>query len=129
MWICPHRPNKEIPLEYIDNLTYTTCHYVKYTASSTSVSAYARQEKQLKARLDDMLSRQASSDRNFHTDKELEQIIEKYRDKRKLTKKMVDAFVDEILVEKNGSIHIKLRYDDMLKELVDLSKAKEAGND
>lgn len=89
----------------------------------------ARQEKQLKARLDDMLSRQASSDRNFHTDKEWEQIIEKYRDKRKLTKKMVDAFVDEILVEKNGSIHIKLRYDDMLKELVDLSKAKEAGND
>ena len=42
---------------------------------------------------------------------------------------MVDAFVDEILVENSGSIHIKLRYDDMLKELVDLAKAKEAGDD
>lgn len=89
----------------------------------------ARQEVELKQRLDDMLSRQAAGDRNFHTDKEWEQIIESYRNKRKLTKPMVDAFVDTILVEKDGSLNIRLRYDDMLVDLVRFAKEKEAGDD
>lgn len=89
----------------------------------------ARREIELKQRLDDMLVRQAANDRNFHTDKEWEQIVEKYRNKRKLTQNMVDAFVEEILIEKDGSINIHLKYDDMLKDLVDLAKAKEAGDD
>ena len=89
----------------------------------------ARQEKMLNMKLNDLLLRQAASDRNFHTDKEWEQIIESYRNKRKLTKPMVDAFVDEILVEKDGNLNIRLRYDDMLKELVRFAKNKEAGDD
>lgn len=89
----------------------------------------AKREVRLKARLDEMLNRQAQNDRNYHTDKEWEQIIEKYRCKRKLTKPMVDAFVDSILIENDGSIDVHLRYDDMLEKLVTLAKAKEAGDD
>lgn len=89
----------------------------------------AKREKELKSRLDEMLIRQASSDRNYHTDEEWERIIESYRNKRHLTKTMVDAFVDSILVEHNGNLHIKLRYDDMLEELVRFARKKEAGDD
>ena len=45
-------------------------------------------------------------------------MIDAYRDKRKLTKKMVDAFVEKIEVNADRSIKIHLVYDDMLKELV-----------
>ena len=89
----------------------------------------ARLEKDMQSRLDDLLLRQSLSDRNFHTDEEWEKIIESYRNKRQLTKPMVDAFVDAILVEQDGNLNIKLRYDDMLKELVKLAKDKEAGDD
>ena len=89
----------------------------------------ARLEKDMQSRLDDLLLRQSLSDRNFHTDEEWEKIIESYRNKRQLTKPMVDAFVDAILVEQDGNLSIKLRYDDMLKELVKLAKDKEAGDD
>ena len=78
----------------------------------------ARSEKRLKEKLDKMLSVQAGTDRNYHTDKEWEGIIEKYRNKRRLTKDMVDAFVEAIYVHMNGSLEIRLRYEDMLKELV-----------
>ena len=88
-----------------------------------------RHEKDLNLKLNDLLLRQAASDRNFHTDREWEQIIESYRNKRRLTKPMVDAFVDSILVEKDGDLDIKLRYDDMLKELVRFAKDMEAGDD
>ena len=57
------------------------------------------------------------------------QIVEKYKNARKLTKPMVDAFVEAILVEQDGNLNIKLKYDDMLINLVKLAKGKEAGND
>ena len=56
-------------------------------------------------------------------------IVEKYRNVRKLTKPMVDAFVEAILVEEDGNLNIELKYDDMLIDLVKLAKEKEAGND
>ena len=89
----------------------------------------ARREKQLKEKLDNMFSLQAANDRNFHTDKEWEEIIENYRNKRKLTKEMVEAFVDVIYVHMDGSLKIRLRYEDMLKELVDYAKLREAEDD
>lgn len=89
----------------------------------------ARREKQLKEKLNHMLSVQAANDRNFHTDKEWEGIIEKYRNKRRLTKDMVDAFVEAIYVHVNGFLEIKLRYEDTLKELVDFAKTREAEDD
>lgn len=53
-------------------------------------------------------------------------MIDAYRDKRKLTKKMVDAFVEKIEVNADRSIKIHLVYDDMLKELVCYAKEREA---
>ena len=90
---------------------------------------YSSQEKAMKERLEILLVRQAQNDRNFHTDEEWENIIEKYRNARKLTKPMVDAFIDTIYVKKDGSPHIKLKYEDMLIDLVKLAKEKEAGDD
>ena len=58
-----------------------------------------------------------------------EKYFQKYKNARKLTKPMVDAFVEAILVEQDGNLNIKLKYDDMLINLVKLVKEKEAGND
>ncbi len=86
----------------------------------------AIQEKELKARIDEMSEHRAGYVVNFHTDKEWEKVIDTYRDKRKLTKKMVDAFVEKIEVNADRSINIHLVYDDMLKELVCYAKEREA---
>ncbi len=91
--------------------------------------SYSEQEISLKERIDELLIRQAQNDRNFHTDEEWMQIVEKYKNARKLTKPMVDAFVEEISVEQDGNLNIRLKYDDMLINLVKLAKEKEAGND
>ena len=91
--------------------------------------SYSEQEISLKERIDELLTRQAQNDRNFHTDEEWMQIVEKYKNARKLTKPMVDAFVEAISVEQDGNLNIKLKYDDMLINLVKLAKEKEAGND
>lgn len=63
---------------------------------------------------------------DFHTDEEWKKIIDTYRDKRKLTKKMVDAFVEKIEVSADGSLKIHLLYDDMLTELALYAKEREA---
>ena len=91
--------------------------------------SYSEQEISLKKKLDELLIRQAQNDRNYHTDEEWMRIVEKYRNVRKLTKPMVDAFVEAILVEEDGNLNIELKYDDMLIDLVKLAKEKEAGND
>ena len=90
---------------------------------------YHEQDEALKNRLEGLLVRQAKSDRNFHTDEEWQRIVEKYKNARSLTKPMVDAFVEVILVEADGKLNVKLIFDEMLIELVNFVKEKEAGND
>ena len=55
-------------------------------------------------------------------------MIDAYRDKRKLTKKMVDAFVEKIEVRADRKLTIHLYYDDMLEKLAAYAKEREAGN-
>lgn len=86
----------------------------------------AIREKELKARIEELAEHRAGYSISFHTDKEWEKVIDTYRDKRKLTKKMVDAFVEKIEVNADRSINIHLVYDDMLKELVCYAKEREA---
>lgn len=83
-------------------------------------------EKELKKRMEELSECRAGYSTDFHTDEEWKKIIDTYRDKRKLTKKMVDAFVDKIEVRADGSLKIHLLYDDMLAELAHYAKEREA---
>lgn len=53
-------------------------------------------------------------------------LIESYRDKRLLTKKMVDAFVKKVTLDRDGNAIVELIYDDFLKDLVSYAKEREA---
>lgn len=85
-------------------------------------------ERELKSRIDEMMKHRAGYSVNFRTDEEWGKVIDAYRDKRKLTKKMVDAFVEKIEVTKDHFINVKLYYDDMLKELACYAREREDEN-
>ena len=62
-------------------------------------------------------------------DEDWEQVVQKYFRRRKLTKEMVDAFVEKIYFHSDGSMEIHLRYDDFLKQLVKIVEEKEGKMD
>lgn len=102
------------------------CHIIDAEQYESFKERDAIREKELKERIDELSEHKAGYSINFHTDREWEEVIDAYRDKRKLTKKMVDAFVEKIEVNADRSIKIHLVYDDMLKELVCYAKEREA---
>ncbi len=71
---------------------------------------------------------QRKYDRNYCASKDWEAAIEKYRNIRHLTKKMVDAFVEKIEIFSEGKLTVHLVYDDMLHELVAYTKEREAAD-
>lgn len=77
----------------------------------------AAREKELQARLEELSAHRTGYSADFRTDGEWEKVIDAYRNKRVLTKKMVDAFVEKIEVCADHSLKIRLVYDDMLREL------------
>lgn len=87
---------------------------------------YAGQIKELAARLDEMLKAQAAYSREYHIDEEWKAIVEKYLNKRRLTKEMAEAFVDKVVVHEDASIDVYLKYDDLLNDLKILSVEREA---
>lgn len=87
---------------------------------------YAEREKEIQYNMDAMLKQKVGYDKNFHTEEEWENLINKYRNTRTLTKGMVDAFVEKIEVSADKSIAVHLVYDDMLKELKIYAKQREA---
>ena len=58
--------------------------------------------------------------------KELIEMIRSCRSKRKLSKELVDAFVDKVIIYENKNIEIVLNFESELKELEDLRKRREA---
>lgn len=104
--------------------------YVSHIIDAEQYESFKEQdairEEELKARIEEISEHRAGYAIDFHTDKEWEKVIDTYRHKRKLTKKMVDAFVEKIEVNEDRSINIHLVYDDMLKELVCYAKEREA---
>ncbi len=85
-------------------------------------------ERSLRARIVELSEYRAGYSINFQTDKEWEKVIDAYRDKRKLTKKMVDAFVEKIEVGADRRLTVHLYYDDMLEKLAAYAKERGAGN-
>lgn len=86
----------------------------------------ALREKELQARIAEITKYRAGCDMNFRTDEEWAALIEKYRNVQELSKPLVDAFVEKIEVHEDGKITVHLIYDDMLEELVQMTKKRKA---
>lgn len=65
-----------------------------------------------------MLERQKNYQKDFLPNEEWIAAVERFIGKRKLTKEMADAFVERIVLDKEGNVDITLKYDDFLKELL-----------
>lgn len=89
---------------------------------------YAAKIKELSARLDEMLKAQAEYSREYHINEDWKAVVQKYLTKRKLTKEMVDAFVDRVEVHEDANIVVHLIYDDVLESLKSLSAEREGGS-
>lgn len=87
---------------------------------------YAGKIKELTARLDEMLKAQAAYSKEYHIDEEWKEVVEKYLNKRKLTREMVEAFVDKVVVHEDARVDVYLKYDDVLNDLKILSAEREA---
>jgi len=86
---------------------------------------YADKIKVLECRLEEMLKAQASYSKSYNVDTDWKTVVEKYLKKRKLTKEMVEAFVESVAVHEDGRLAVHLVYDDMLKELLALSAERQ----
>ena len=64
-----------------------------------------------------MLRAQAAYSKEYHIDEDWKAIVEQYLDKRKLTREMIEAFVDKVVVHEDARLEIHLKYDDMLNDL------------
>ena len=73
-----------------------------------------------------MLKAQAAYSREYHIDEDWKAVVEKYLNKRKLTREMVEAFVDRVVVHEDARIDVYLKYDDVLNDLKTLSAEREA---
>lgn len=82
---------------------------------------YAAKIRGLTERLEEMLKAQTGFSKEFHIDADWKAIIEKYFNRRKLTREMAEAFVEKVIVYEDGKLEVDLVYDDMLNELLDLS--------
>lgn len=74
-------------------------------------------EEGLRAKLTGVTGQQKLYDKNFHTDREWEDKIGAFKNKRRLTREIVEAFVERVEVHEDKSIDIRLKYDDILKDM------------
>ena len=105
-------------------------HYAERMIDAEQYEAFAgrdaAKEKELRKRIGEITEYQKKYDKNYCASKDWEAAIEKYRNIRHLTKKMVDAFVEKIEIFSAGEVAVHLVYDDMLDELVEYTKEREA---
>ena len=88
----------------------------------------AAAETELRKRIGEVTEYQKKYDRNYCADQDWEAAIEKYRNIRHLTKRMVDAFLEKIEIFSAGKVTVHLVYDDMLEELVAYTEEREAAD-
>ena len=90
---------------------------------------YEEREKYYKAEYAEMFEARARYDTKYKTNKEWDDLINSFRDKRLLTKKMVDAFVKKVSIDEDGNAEVELVYDDMLADLVKFAREREKENE
>lgn len=86
----------------------------------------AAEEKELRQKVGEITEYQRKYDKNYCASRDWEAAVEKYRNTRHLTKKMVDAFVEKIEIFSAGRMTVHLVYDGMLQELEAYTKEREA---
>ena len=87
---------------------------------------YSNEIENIKSRLDAVLTAQVRYSKDYHIEEGWGKVIHTYMSKRKLTKEMVEAFVDSIIIHGKYDYEIKLVYDDQFAELQKIMKEKEA---
>lgn len=92
--------------------------YLQYQKS------YRQQIVDLGQSAEELLGRQKCYQKDFLPDEDWAAAVEKFIGKRKLTKEMADAFVERIVLDKEGNVEITLKYDDFLKELLQTAGEK-----
>lgn len=88
---------------------------------------YESRVNEIEAQITELLHRRSLYEKEFHINEGWEETVNKYMTKRKLTKELVDAFVSEIVFY-DGSIEVKLLYDDFLKELLEVAEEREVSS-
>ena len=51
-------------------------------------------------------------------------MIEQYQNAKELTKEMVDAFIDEMILYNNGHVEVKFRFKDEMDEVIYLAAVR-----
>lgn len=87
---------------------------------------YAVKVKELSARLGEMERAQAEYSREYRVDGSWKAAVERFLGERELTREMVEAFVDKVLVHEDGSLDVCLKYDRELECLLGLRAEREA---
>lgn len=100
--------------DYKDGII-TSEEYLQYQQS------YGQQVEDLEQSAEELLERQKCYQKDFLPDKDWGAAVKKFMGKRKLTKEMADAFVERIVLDKEGNVEVTLKYDDFLKELLDIA--------
>ncbi len=80
--------------------------------------SYRQQMADLEQSAEELLERQKCYQKDFLPAEDWVAAVKKFMGKRKLTKEMADAFVERIVLDKEGNVEITLKYDDFLKELL-----------
>lgn len=126
---------KKLQREMEKNNNFRNALYEDYSSGVIDAEQYLQYKKEseekdekYKKLVEELLLERSAYDTSYKTDEEWDALIESFRDKRKLTKQMVDAFVKRIDVDKNGNAIVELVYDDMLEDLIKVAKRKEAAN-
>lgn len=97
--------------DYKDGII-TSEEYLQYQQS------YREKAAELEKAVEEMLVRQKCYKKDFLPDEDWVATVKKFMGKRKLTKEMADAFVESVVLDKEGNVEITLKYDDFLKELI-----------
>lgn len=100
--------------DYKDGII-TSEEYLQYQQS------YRQQAAELEKTAEELLERQKRYQKDFLPDEDWVAAVKKFMGKRKLTKEMADAFVEGIVLDKEGNVEIVLKFDDFLKELLDIA--------
>lgn len=103
--------------DYRDGII-TSEEYLQYQKS------YRQQIADLEQSAEELLGRQKCYQKDFLPDEDWAAAVKKFMGKRKLTKEMADAFLEKIVLDKEGNVEITLKYDDFLKELLQTAGEK-----
>ena len=69
---------------------------------------------------------QAEHSSEYRIDGGWKAAVDKYLDMQSLTREMVEAFVDKVVVHEDACVEVYLKYDDVLEELLRIRAEREA---